>query len=163
MDIPCIAAAVPGQAVALPGSTRATAPRNSPKIVPGTVPCPQPGPPRSPSLWSGLIPKEILSQQPGFPRGEGALLVMPGRMPTVWRCRLGLGTGHLGTACSSHTGALGELWGADLLPGDHPHPWIQLFSQALHCTPARGAEGLFPCLLHAPGSRGEALLGTRTS
>lgn len=45
-----------------------------------------------------------------------------------------LGTGHLGTACSSHTGALGELWGAGLLPGDHPHPWIQLFSQALHTS-----------------------------
>lgn len=50
VDIPRIAVVVPGQATVLPGSTRATAPRSGPKIVTGTVPCPQPGPAHSPSL-----------------------------------------------------------------------------------------------------------------
>lgn len=112
VDIPCIAVVVPGQAMALPGSTRATAPRSGPKIVTGTVPCPQPGPAHSPALWSGLIPEEILSQQPGFPEREGALLMMPGIIPTAWRCRLRPGHKTPGHSLLLTDGALVEFWGS---------------------------------------------------
>lgn len=84
--------------------------------------------------------------------------MMPGIMPTVWRCRLGLGHKAPGHRCSSQPGALGEFRGADPLPRDHPHPWMQLFSTALHCTPARWSCRF---IAHAPSNRGQALLGAR--
>lgn len=85
--------------------------------------------------------------------------MMPGIMPTVWRCRLGPGHKAPRHRCSSQLGALGEFRGADLLPRDHPHPWMQLFSTALHCTPARWSCRF---IAHAPSNRGQALLGART-
>lgn len=164
VGIPCIAAAGAWAGCGTAGSMHATATRSSPRIATGTVPCPQPGPAHSPSLWSRLIPKEILFPAAGDPRG-GRSTAHDARH-NAYSAEIAdwaLGKKRLGTACSSQVGALGEFWGADLLPGDHPHPCIQLFSQELHCTSSRQSCRFSPTLTSCPSSIGQALLGARTS
>lgn len=164
VGIPCIAAAGAWAGRGTAGSTRATATRSGPRIATGTVPCPRPGPAHSPSLWSRLIPKEILFPAAGDPRWAGALLVMPGIMPTVWRLQTGARAQSTSARPAPHRqGLWGSSGGPTCSQGITHIPAFS--SSARHCTapqPARAA-GLFSCLTHAPSSRGQACLGARTA